>query len=55
MFIQLSDWIKSLTEKFQQPQTYGSALESYIAGKNPQDAGDVDRLVREFDQRKTWL
>ena len=55
MFIQLSGWIKSLTEKFQQPQTYRSSLEAYIISKNPQNAGDVDRLMREFDQRKMCL
>jgi hypothetical protein len=34
---------------FEKPNTYGSALESYIISKNPQDSCDVDRLAREFD------
>lgn len=53
MFIQpLVGWVKSLAEQVQKPQTYGSALEAYIVSNNPQSAGDVDRLTREFDQRK---
>lgn len=30
--------------------TYGSELERYIVTRNPTDAGDVERLVREFDK-----
>jgi hypothetical protein len=44
-------WAKSLAESFNKPQTYGSALEAFIVSREPQDAGDVDRLMREFDQR----
>ena len=56
MFIQpILGWVKSLTEQFQKPQTYGSALETYIVSNNPQNAADVDRLSREFDTRKEWL
>jgi hypothetical protein len=52
MFIQpILGWIKSLTEEFKKPQTYGSALEAYIVANEPQNAGDVDRLTREFDQK----
>ena len=52
MFIQpIVGWVKSLTEQFEKPATYGSALEAFIVSKNPQDASDVDRLAREFDQR----
>ena len=52
MFIQpLTGWVKSLAESFQKPATYGSALESYIVSKNPQDAGEVDRLMKEFDHK----
>ena len=39
---------KSLGDKFSKPQTYGSGLEYYIVSHNPQDAGDVDRLTREY-------
>jgi hypothetical protein len=52
MFIQpLVGWVKSLAEEFQKPVSYGSSLEAYIVSKNPQDASDVDRLSREFDQK----
>lgn len=44
-------WAKSLAEDFKRPQTYGSALEAYIVANEPQNAGDVDRLTREFDQK----
>lgn len=30
---------------------YGQSLESYIASRNPQDASDIERLEREFNQR----
>ena len=39
---------KSLSDKFSKPQTYGSGLEYYIVSNNPQNAGDVDRLTREY-------
>ena len=52
MFITtLAGWAKSLAEQFQKPQTYGSALEAYIVRNEPQNAGDVDRLMREFDTK----
>ena len=53
MFIHLIvGWVKSLAQDFSKPQTYGSALEAYIVANQPQNAGDVDRLMREFDQHK---
>lgn len=58
MFIQpLAGWVKSLAEQFQKPTTYGSELEQYIVAHEPRDTGDVDRLTREFDQRKeaSWF
>jgi hypothetical protein len=55
MLIQpLVGWVKSLAEQFSKPQTYGSALESYIVSHEPQSPADVDRLMREFEQRKDW-
>ena len=52
MFIQsIVSWAKSLALQFQKPESYGSALESYIVANNPQDASDVDRLAREFDNK----
>lgn len=53
MFIQpIAGWVKSLAQQFSKPQTYGSALEAYIVSHEPQNACDVDRLMREFDQKK---
>lgn len=53
MFIQpLASWVKSLAERYQKPQTYGSALEAYIVAGKPQDANDVDRLTREFENKQ---
>ena len=55
MFIQpIAGWVKSLAEQFSKPQTYGSELETYIVSHNPQNAADVDRLMREFENRKEW-
>ncbi len=52
MFIHtLFSWIKSLAQNFSKPQTYGSALEAYIIAHDPQDACDVDRLMREYDAK----
>ena len=52
MFIQsLTGWFKQLAEQIGKTQTYGSELESYITSRNPQDAGEVDRLMRDFDNR----
>lgn len=54
MFIQpIVGWVKSLAQDFSKPQTYGSALEAYIVSNDPQNPADVDRLMREFDQRNT--
>jgi hypothetical protein len=44
---------KSLADHFDKPQTYGSALEHYIVTNNPQNAGDIDRLTREFEKRNS--
>ena len=44
-------WVKSLVQSYEKPRTYGSALEAYIVANHPQDASDVDRLTREFDQK----
>lgn len=52
MFIQpIVGWVKSLAQEFSKPQTYGSALEAYIVANEPQNPADVDRLMREFDQK----
>jgi hypothetical protein len=52
MFIQpIVGWVKSLAHSFEKPLTYGSALEAYIVSNNPQNEGDVDRLMREFDSK----
>lgn len=54
----LKEWAKSLARQFDKPQTYGSALEYYIVSKNPQNAGDIDRLTREFERKQdefVWM
>ena len=33
------------------PETYGSDLERYIVNRNPQNAGDVERLTFEYNQK----
>jgi hypothetical protein len=32
--------------------TYGSKLEEYIVSNNPKNAGDVERLTREFSEKQ---
>jgi hypothetical protein len=54
MFIQpIVGWVRSLATSFEKPSTYGSALEAYIVRNNPQDAADVDRLMRDFNSKMT--
>ena len=56
MLHQLMAYFVGLTQSFGRPQTYGSALEAYIASHNPQTPEDIERLQRQFDQtRKTNL
>ena len=31
--------------------TYGSQLEEYIVGNNPQDISDVERLTAQYDRQ----
>ena len=33
--------------------TYGTELEKYIVGRNPKDAGDVERLTYEFHRKQS--
>ena len=47
----ISNWAKNLANSFSKPQTYGSGLEYYIVKNNPQNAGDVDRLTREYHSK----
>jgi hypothetical protein len=49
----ISKLAKSLENSFSKPQTYGSSLEYYIVSNNPQDAADVDRLTREFENKRS--
>ena len=39
-------WFGGITQR-----TYKSVLEEYIVSHYPKDAGDVDRLTREYEQR----
>ena len=34
-------------------ETYGTELEKYIVGRNPQDIGDIDRLTYEFHRKQS--
>jgi len=45
----ISEWVKSLANRFSKPQTYGGGLEYYIVSHNPQNAADVDRLTKEYE------
>jgi len=53
MLESIKNWANRLAQQFDKPQTYGSALECYIVRNNPQNAGDIDRLTREFEKRQT--
>jgi len=54
MFIQaILGWVKSLALNFGRTRTYKSALETYIVSKQPQNAGDVDRLMQEFGRKNS--
>jgi hypothetical protein len=33
--------------------TYGTELEKYIVGRNPQDTGDIERLTYEFHRKQS--
>jgi len=33
--------------------TYGTELEKYIVSRNPQDAGDIERLTHEFTRKQS--
>ena len=45
----LAEYFHKMFQRFEKPQTYGSALEEYIVRNNPQNSCDVDRLTRQFD------
>jgi hypothetical protein len=47
--------IKWLANLFGTSPTYGSELEQYILAHRPMNAGDVDRLAREYSQHKGYL
>jgi hypothetical protein len=45
-------WATNLANSFSKPQTYSSGLEYYIVKNNPQNAGDIDRLTREYHHKQ---
>jgi len=53
MLTALINHAKSMFNSFSKPQTYGSALEAYIVSNQPQNAGDIDRLTREYESKMT--
>lgn len=45
---------KSLLQHwFSQPKQYQSALDRYISARNPQNASDVERFTKEFENKIT--
>lgn len=50
----ISKLAKSL-DNFSKPQTYASGLEYYILSNKPQNAADVDRLTKEYENRNTFF
>ena len=51
MLNQLIGCIHKVFRFAEKPQTYGSALETYIVSKNPQNTSDVEYWTRRFDER----
>jgi hypothetical protein len=49
MLNQLAEYFQQMFQRFEKPQTYGSALEEFIVRNAPQNSCDVDRLTRQFD------
>ncbi len=50
--------IQKMLNKIEEPQTYGSELESYIVANNPQSTYDVEELARRYQERtyrRGWL
>lgn len=48
----LKGYIQKMLQRAEKPQTYGSALESYIVSKNPQNTYDVEMYAREFEAKQ---
>ena len=48
----LTGYVHKMFQKVEKPQTYGSALESYIVSKNPQSTNDVEMYAREFESKQ---
>ena len=48
MINQLAGYFNNLFHTFSTPRTYGSALEEYRVRNSPQNAGDIDRLARQY-------
>jgi hypothetical protein len=44
--------IKSLLQHwFSQPKPYQTALDRYISARHPQNAADIEHLIKEFDTK----
>lgn len=46
----VSNFFTELFTSFEKPLTHGARLEAYIVSNNPQNADDIDRLTREYEQ-----
>ncbi len=47
----IAEYFNELFRKFEKPQTYGSALEAYIASHKPTTLEEIDCLQRDFDRK----
>jgi predicted transcriptional regulator with HTH domain len=50
----MSEWVQNILERLAEmfpKQTYQTKLDRYVASRNPENAADVDRLIRQFDSK----
>lgn len=45
--------LERLAEMFPK-QTYQAKLDQYIASRNPQNAADVDVIIKQYEQKQSW-
>lgn len=43
--------VKKILNEFFVQRTYASELDQFIRSRNPQCAGDIDRLTKEYEHR----
>lgn len=52
MLNMITGYIQKMYQSVEKPQTYSSALETYIVSKNPQTTCDVEYWTQEFDRNR---